>query len=222
MKINSHILSGIIIILLGVIVLISEYFINYNYHRSLPNLIKTECTIEEIDLDKYTTAVSYKTKDETITKRLKLYDSSFRVGSKTDIYYDSNEPINSYLQCEVTLFKMMMSVGIIIIVTGLYFIVIYFVKKKHYKILKESGKKIKADITSIDGKKFISFLPYHPSTICASAKIDGNNYNFISDTIYSNSIKYIKDKKIKKINVYIDKNEMGDYFVDTSFIASKM
>lgn len=222
MKINSHILSGITIIFLGVIVLISVYIIHLDYYQLSPDFVKSECTIENIDLENYITTVSYLAKEELITKKLNLYDSSFKVGDKRVIYYDNKEPLNSYLQCEVTLFNMLLSVGIIIVVTGFYFIFHYFIKKKHYAYLKEHGKKIRANIASIDGKKFLSFLPYHPSYICATAKVDGNQYNFLSETIYSNCIKNIKNKKARYINVYINKEEIGDYYVDTSFISSKM
>ncbi len=222
MKVNSHILSGIMIIVLGIVVMISVFIIHYDYYYMSPNILKTDCVIQDIDVEKYTTTIMYEVDGEEITKKLNLFDSSFKVGSKTEIYYDKDEPIKSYLQCETTFFNMLIVISLIIIATGVYFIIHYFVKRRHYKFLKENGKKIKANISSIENKKFLSFLPNRPSYICASAEIDKNKYNFLSETIYSRVIKYIKDKKIKTLDVYINKEEIGDYYVDISFINSNM
>ncbi len=222
MKVNSHIMSGIVIIFLGVIASLSILVIHRDYYKVYPNLVEGECIIEDIDVEEYKTTISYEVNKETIKKKLNLYDSSFKVGLKTKIYYDEREPLTSYLQSEVTFYNMSLALGLIIIITGIYFIINYFIKKNHYNDLKKDGKKIKAQIVSVDHKKFMSWIPFHPCTICARAKIDHTEYNFLSETIYYRSSKYLKDHNVKNIDVYINKEEIGDYYVDISFIHPGM
>jgi len=98
-------------------------------------------TVEEIDLDKGITTISYSTDDATFKSKIHFIDSGLNIGDRTTVYYKIDNPNKSFIYEQAKIILFFFSIGIAFIILG---IVLMFVKT--FKENKETKKTVKKQV----------------------------------------------------------------------------
>ncbi len=221
-KVNSYIFKGILVTVIGLICMILCFAFGSNTLSVYLNGNKTIATVKFIRPDKSGTVVEYSVEGKNVVKDLKIYDTAVRPGNSMTIYYDKSDVEVSYIKSEIVCFMMFMSISLVIFLSGLYFFLVYYRKKKDKEYLLQNGYLIKAKIVCVRSLKFTRFFKYHPSYIYATYNYENDDYGFNSEETFHNLDEIIKNKKIKTVDIYIDKEDHSKYYVDIDKIIAKM
>lgn len=221
-KVNSYIFKGVIISVIGFICIVLCFIFGSDALKVYLNGNKAIATVKFVRPDKSGTVVEYNAKGKMVEKDLQIYDTAIRQGNKMTIYYDKKDIEISYIKSQIVCCIMVMFISAIIFISGLYFFIVYFRKKKEKEYLLKNGYVIKATIVCVRSLKFTRFFKHHPSYIYATYKYENDDYGFNSEETFYNLSEIIKNKKIKNVDIYVDKEDYSKYYVDIDKIIAKM
>ena len=202
---------GGLFFIIGIFIMIG-IFSNYT------NAVDTKGTITEIrsygssDDRSHDVYVSYVVDGEEYVSELNFYSSTYYEGKEIKIYYDKNNPL------------IFPGLGLIFLIIGGSGIIININKKKTEKRLKETGQLIYADYseTTLNGAYQVNGRsPYN--VICEwNDPVSNQKYIFRSKNLWLNPDKIIQEKNIRQFPVYIDRNNMKKYVVDTDILTNNI
>lgn len=221
-KVNSYIFKGIIITIIGFICIALCFIFGSDTLKVYIKGAKTIATVKFVRLDKSGTVVEYNVDGKNVAKDLKIYDTAIKPGNSMTIYYDKKDIETSYIKSQIVCFFMCLTISIVIFLSGLYFFLVYYRKKKDKAYLLAKGYKIKANIVCVRSLKFTRFFRHHPSYVYATYNYENDDYGFNSEETFYNLNEIIKKNKIKEVDIYIDKDNYSKYYVDIDKIIAKM
>lgn len=137
-------------------------------------------------------------------------------GKKIDIYYMKNDPNiigNKKLELLILLFPF---VGLIfLLIGGINIFKIISNKKKKERLIK-TGTVIEATYIETNTNFNLRVLGRNPSNIICEYDdpISKNTYRFKSERLWYDPTLYIGDNDIYTFNVYVNKDNMKNYYVD--------
>lgn len=221
-KVNSYIFKGTVVTIIGAICILLCFIFGSDSLKVYLKGNKTIATVKFVRTDKSGTVVEYNAEGKNVVKDLKIYDTAIRPGNSMTIFYDKNDVEVSYIKSQIVCCMMVMTISGIIFLSGLYFFLDYYKKKKEKEYLIKNGKVIKADIVCVRSLKFTRFFRHHPSYIYATYKYEDDDYGFNSEETFYNLSEIIAKKKIKTVDIYIDQDDYSRYYVDIDKIIAKM
>ena len=151
---------------------------------------------------------------------IRAYSSTFYVGKEIKIYYQKDNPNEigvKSLDLLILLFPFMGSMFAIFGGVNIYKVI---KEKKTKNNLLKTGIKIEAHYVESIKNKYLTVLNHHPyHIICKYINpLDNKEYTFKSRRIWQDPSSYIKDANITVFTVYVDKNNMNKYYVDTDIL----
>jgi hypothetical protein len=164
------------------------------------------------------------TSDDGVERIYKGIHSSkgrtYHDGDKLKVFYKTDNPDNMRITDGVRSGKKVVKIGIIMVFFNL--ISVYFDRKKtkseyHFKT---TGRKVEAQILKIDTDMTITVLKKNPYCI------DCKWVDPMTGKEYTHTIRYVwKDPKIllagrNSIDVYVDRSDPENYFMDISFLGA--
>ena len=167
--------------------------------------------------------VTYNVDGKRYTSVMSGYSSTFYEGKKIDIYYMKNDPNiigNKKLELLILLFPF---VGLIfLLIGGINIFKIISNKKKKERLIK-TGTIIEATYIETNTNFNLRVLGRNPSNIICEYDdpISKNTYRFKSERLWYDPSLYISDCEIETFTVYVNKNDMKDYYVDIEELIDK-
>lgn len=167
--------------------------------------------------------VTYNVDGKRYTSVMRGYSSTFYEGKKIDIYYMKNDPNiigNKKLELLILLLPF---IGLIfLLIGGINIFKIISNKKKKERLIK-TGIKIEATYIETNTNFNLRVLGRNPSNIICEYDdpVSNNTYKFKSERLWYDPSLYISDCEIETFTVYVNKNDMKDYYVDIEELIDK-
>lgn len=200
---------GIIFILVGLFYVVIFEGSNYLF-LTVGNRAKADAIIEKVNEDSID--VVYNIDDEEIHINLKEDPDEYHKGQKIKVYYDKDNHKDAFVMTTFNGFPASIFGGMFCVV-GIIFYIIYYKNNKLYKRLMENGTIVSAKIVNISKVGVSSYI-----INCEFDGFDGKKYYYKSDTLNYNPADILNYKEIDKISVYVDMNNLNNYYVDISNI----
>ena len=127
--------------IIGIMLTISFGVYGYSYYEIYKNRVPIEGYVENVDYDEGITQISYSTGDITVKKKIHIIDSGIEEGSYITVYYDENNPENSFIAEQVYTILFFFCVGIFFLIIFAITYIVY--KKKNQKKSMEKKHKNK-------------------------------------------------------------------------------
>ena len=127
--------------IIGFMFTLSFGLYGYTYYEIYQRSEPVYGIVEEIDLDKGITTISYSTDDATYKSKIHFIDSGLNVGDRTTVYYKLDNPNKSFIYEQAIILLFFFGIGIAFIILG---IVLMFVKT--FKEGKENKKPVKKQV----------------------------------------------------------------------------
>lgn len=191
----------------------------------IPNKKQTTGQISEIIYDfgpngNRNAKVIYEVEGEKKESYANGFSSTWHEGDKIDIYYNPDKPEFIRVKYFDALYLIMPSVGLIFAIIGITGLSVIAHKNKIEKNLKENGERVYATYveTIVNYNYRINYR--HPYIIICewNNSADGKKYIFKSNNIWFNPENILREKNIQQFTVYIDRDNMKHYVVDTDFL----
>jgi len=167
--------------------------------------------------------ISFHSKDgQEYTYQSKSYSSpsTYSIGEKVPMYYEPTNPNNA--QTGDMPFSITLAIigGINLLVVLILYLVNLYIDRSQ-KLLRETGKKIKADIVSVKYNTSFSVGGKNPMIIECQWLTNHNNtvHVFKSINLWFDPSPYFGERK--QLDVYINPNNPKKYFMDVSFLPNK-
>ncbi len=128
-------------LIIGFMFTLSFGIYGYTYYEIYLKSEPVYGTVEEIDLDKGITTISYSTDDATFKSKIHFIDSGLNIGDRTTVYYKIDNPNKSFIYEQAKIILFFFGIGIAFIILG---IVLMFVKT--FKENKETKKTVKKQV----------------------------------------------------------------------------
>ncbi len=223
-------LIWIIFASIGGLFFIIGLFVMYNIFSSYENVIDTKGTIVRIesygsgDDKSYDVYVSYVVDGEEQISKLNAYSSSYYEGKEIEMYYDKDNPNKIGTKSTDLLFLLFPGLGLIFLIVGSSGIIIKNNKKKNEKRLKETGQLIYADYCETTLNTSYQVNGRSPYNIVCEWNNPAYNqkYIFKSKNLWVNPDEIIRQKNIHQLPVYIDRNNIKKYVVDTDILTDNI
>ena len=128
--------------IIGFMFTLSFGMYGYTYYEIYQKSVPVYGIVEEIDLDKGITTISYSTDDATYKSKIHFIDSGLNVGDCTTVYYKLDNPNKSFIyeQAKIILFFFGIGVGFIILGIILMFVKTFRENKSIKKPIKKQVK----------------------------------------------------------------------------------
>lgn len=107
----------------------------YSYYDIYRHSLPVYGYVNEIDLEKGTTTISYTNDVSTYKSTIHFIDSGLKVGDRTTVYYDTRNPSKSFIYEQATIILFFFGIGVIFLVLAIILMVI-----KSFKENKSSKK----------------------------------------------------------------------------------
>ena len=107
----------------------------YSYYDIYRHSLPVYGYVNEIDLEKGTTTISYTTDVSTYKSTIHFIDSGLKVGDRTTVYYDTRNPSKSFIYEQATIILFFFGIGVIFLILAIILMVI-----KSFKENKSSKK----------------------------------------------------------------------------------
>jgi hypothetical protein len=118
-------------LLIGFMFTISFGLYGYTYYEIYLHSEPVYGIVENIDLDKGTTTISYIKDEYKYKNTVHFIDSGLKTGDKTTVYYDVRDPSKSFIYEQATILLFFFGVGIIFIIISILLIFIKTYKEKN-------------------------------------------------------------------------------------------
>ena len=167
--------------------------------------------------------VTYNVDGKRYTSVMRGYSSTFYEGKKIDIYYMKNDPNTIGSKKLELLLLLLPFIGLIfLLIGGINIFKIISNKKKKERLIK-TGIKIAATYIETTTNFNLRVLGRNPSNIICEYDdpISKNTYRFKSERLWYDPSLYISDCEIETFTVYVNKNDMKDYYVDIEELIDK-
>lgn len=167
--------------------------------------------------------VTYNVDGKRYTSVMRGYSSTFYEGKRIDIYYMKNDPNiigNKKLELLILLLPF---IGLIfLLIGGINIFKIISNKKKKERLIK-TGIKIETTYIDTNTNFNLRVLGRNSSNIICEYDdpISKNTYRFKSERLWYDPSLYISDCEIETFTVYVNKNDMKDYYVDIEELIDK-
>lgn len=181
--------------------------------------IKTQATIMDIDTHRdsdgdtsHTVYVEFEVDNNTYDGTLGYYSSGMYIGGKTDIYYDPLNPNNFRSSSNDFLGIILIGMGLIFFFIGAGSIFNAIAKKNKNNRLMETGTMISVEFDRVELNTSYQVNGRSPYRIvCRGVENDYNEY--ISENLWKNPERFIKDREINNFSVYIDVENPKKYYM---------
>jgi hypothetical protein len=217
-KINKY---QILLIIGFIIFLISIVY----YHKTattINNIGNTKAIIKEIDANNIAT-IEYTVNEKTYTKQIATPKNT-SLNDEITIYYNKNNPELLADNKTTTIPIIILIISLIILIYTIVLFLLDLKKQKRITLLKSTGIYIEATIEEIivnsKGKPKKGKYPYHIRCIYTNPS-DKSVFRFESDNLYFNVNEYINEYNIKKLPIYVDKNDYKNYYIDIYYAKNK-
>lgn len=226
-KILTAVFGGI-----GIIMLIIGVLIFKSTKDFQSKAILTEGTVIEMvqmrgsnGMLSHAPVVSYMAKDE---QEHIYYSSSYSnppsysVGEKVQIYYDPANPDDAQLGGGASIAAIIVSaIGFFFLLAAIIILLVNKNKAANAKMLMQNGRKLQADIITVDYNTSININDRNPFVItCQWSDTQQNEVLlFQSGNIWFDPSPFLADKK--QLDVYVDFNNFKKYYVDISFLPKE-
>lgn len=145
-------------------------------------------------------------------------------GDTISLYYDLINPESIFVPTgrENVSFAVLTSLGGLLCLPAIVFLIIQILNAQNIKKLKASGKKIKTTITQIEPllqRKIFGIVPYIIHCEGSTAISNGKMQKFKSHLIWANPEDYLSDNQI---DVYVDLINTEKYSLDLSVLPSEV
>ena len=217
-KINKNqllLIIGFIIFLISIM----------NYQKTataINNIGNTNAVVKEIDTNNIAT-IEYVVNEKTYNKQIPT-PSNTSLNEEITIYYNKSNPDILADNKTTTIPTIILVISIIFFIYTIVLFLIDLKRQKRIKILKSTGIYIEANIEEIlvnsKGKPKRGKYPYHIRCIYTNPS-DKNIFRFESDNLYFNVNEYINEYNIKKLPIYVDKNDYKNYYIDIYYAKNK-
>lgn len=167
--------------------------------------------------------VTYNVDGKRYTSVMRGYSSTFYEGKKIDIYYMKNDPNTIGSKKLELLLLLIPFMGLIfLLIGGTNIFKIISNKKKKERLIK-TGTKIEATYLETTTNFHVNILGRNPSNIICEYDdpISKNTYRFKSERLWYDPSLYISDCEIETFTVYVNKDNMKDYYVDIEELIDK-
>lgn len=167
--------------------------------------------------------VTYNVDGKRYTSVMSGYSSTFYEGKKIDIYYMKNDPnIIGSKKLELLLLLIPFMGLIFLLIGGINIFKIISNKKKKERLIK-TGTKIEATYLETTTNFHVNILGRNPSNIICEYDdlVSNNTYRFKSERLWYDPSLYISDCEIETFTVYVNKDNMKDYYVDIEELIDK-
>ena len=208
--------ASLVFSLIGIFFIVFFGLVGFSYLDTYRHRVKVEGVVSEIDLSERTTYVRYTASEATIEVPFTIIDSEFKEGTKVVVYYNESDPTDAFLKEEIVSIFYFFVVGIGLLLVGLIFYFKKLYKRIEAEHLKNHGKLIKTKISKIEINDTAPFTKSKPYRLICEYEEMGKRYRFINHEIWFDIEKIVKKKKIKTIDVYVNKNNYKKYYMDLS------
>lgn len=209
-------LSIIFIIIGAVFCLISIIGLNHN-NNFKSNSVKLTATITGIDrhMDNHDVYVTYNFEGQEFKEPLHFYSSGMRVGQETTIYVDPKSPNRIQSKGMSILWIFFFSMGAVFLVSGIIIFLLIKKKKRLKKKLLEDGTKVYAEISEVTINGSYTVNGTNPFIIICKwvDPLTGLFYFYKSENMWFNPEPILRDRNIKQLPVYIDRENPKNYVV---------
>lgn len=167
--------------------------------------------------------VTYDVDGRSYTSVINGYSSSFYEGKKIDIYYMKNDPNTIGSKKLELLLLLILFMGLIfLLIGGINIFKVISNKKKKDRLIK-TGTKIEATYVETTTNFHVNVLGRNPSNIICEYDdpVSNNTYKFKSEKLWYDPSLYISDCEIETFTVYVNKDNMKDYYVDIEELIDK-
>lgn len=175
--------------------------------KKVGNRIETDAIVSKVSYNGID--IVYYVDGEELYAHLNEDQEDYHKGQKIKVYYDKNDHNDVFT---IGFLDDMSSLicGFIFIGVGLIFFIKYYKNDKKYKRLMLNGTIVSARIVNISrvGASYI--------IKCEFDGFDGKKYNYNSEALKFNPADILNAKEMNKIPVYVDMNNLNNYYVDVS------
>lgn len=166
--------------------------------------------------------ISFNYNNQNYEKELGYYSSDLHIGQSVTIYIKNNNPDN-FLYEGKNKFSIYAAViiGATLSMLSIIFLLVILHNDKANKALINSGLKLKAKVLYVDANEKIEKFNRHPYILTCTYKNEETNEElfFTSDSVF---LKQSIDNYIDKyVNVYVDKDNNKNYYVDVKEFFEK-
>lgn len=167
-----------------------------------------------------------KVRYKTDTGEERVYQSSsskgnkFHTGDKVKVFYLEDEPGKARVTDGRKGGKKIIVVGCVMLLFNIYLIVTGKAREKSLKMMKENGRKMQAEIISVETDTTIKIRGKNPYKInCKwTDTFTGKEYTHAIKHIWADPAPLLAGRKY--LDVYIDPSAPDKYYVDTEFLSS--
>ena len=218
-KINIH----LIICLISLIILIISILGMLKTITVIHNLIYIEATITEVETNTNTATIEYQIDDKTYTNQI-IIDEELGINDTIEIINNKNNPGVIIKKPSLILYEVLIPLSSILVIYFAYLYVSNISKKSKIIDYKQNGIYIEADITEViinnQSKPIKEKYPYIIKCSYTNPT-DQHKFDFQTKDLYFNVTEIIENNNIKKIPIYVDKNDYSKYYIDTDYILNK-
>lgn len=228
MKKIIYVVFGIFILVGVILTTVGIFVINNGIKEN--NRVYVDAIIERIDTsydfdgdETYNVWVSYRIGHVEYNNKLNYYSPSYYEGKKIKIYYDKLNPNKIETDGSRKILWMIPGMGVLFLLIGVIPLVMMSCRNKTKKKLFETGMGVNAKYKEVVVNTRLSVNGVNPYNIICDwvNPNDGKTYIFKSDNIWFDPINVIEQNRIEYFKVYIDRNNIKKYVVDTSNIGEK-
>jgi hypothetical protein len=105
----------------------------YSYYEIYRHSLPVYGYVEDINLDKGTTTVSYSTDESTYKSTIHFIDSGLKNGDRTTVYYDTRNPSKSFIYEQATILLFFFGVGVVFLILAVILMFVKTIKEKNPK-----------------------------------------------------------------------------------------
>lgn len=188
--------------------------IGFRYFLVYENREIAYAKVIEINHREGYTVVRYSTEEQSYNRKLRMIDSNWYENGYITVIYDKNNPNKSFIKNQAITALAMTIVGVVFSILGLviYLVLRSYVKKKNY--LLKNGKRIEAKIDKVSINNAIHFKGKNPYQIELSYKNGNETYHFIHTELWFDVKQLIEEKKLKTVEVIVDKDDYNNYYIN--------
>lgn len=130
-------------LLIGFMFTVSFGLYGYTYYEIYLHSEPVYGNVENIDLDRGTTTISYVKDDYKYKNTVHFIDSGLKEGDKTTVYYDVRNPSKSFIYEQATILLFFFGVGILFIIVSIILMFIKTYKEKRSTIKSKKKRRVK-------------------------------------------------------------------------------
>ena len=126
-------------LIIGIMFTFSFGAYGYTYYEIYLHSKPVYGIVENIDLDKGTTTISYTNEEYNYKSTIHFIDSGLKPGDQTTVYYDTRNPSRSFIYEQATILLFFFTIGICFIILSIILIFVKIIKEKNS--IKKTKKK---------------------------------------------------------------------------------